>query len=229
MDGDVTDNKSVNYRLNLNMKYNTQKEFFEVFQVKPDAPLKPKEENNVKSSKNDKKIYAMYQGENKLGAPHGVGKLFYDIPNLEEKETIEGIRRAFRGELVDGRLKNGYLEYLDKSYYVGDFNPRNNKYHGMGRLSFTEKIYYQGHWLDGKKYGYGEEHMVRGSVYVGNFHADMKHGQGKITYSSALGKRGKVSYQGEWKNDRPHGRGREIFLLPPPQVGAQQVTRVFDG
>lgn len=54
MDGDVTDPNSVNYRLNLNMKYNTQKEFFEVFQVKPHSNLKPKEENSVKSSKNDK-------------------------------------------------------------------------------------------------------------------------------------------------------------------------------
>ena len=118
----------------------------------------------------------MYQGENKLGVPHGKGKLFYDIPNLENKETIEGIRRAFRGEFVNGWFKNGYLEYLDKSFYVGDFNATCNKYHGMGRLSYTEKIYYQGHWLNGKRYGYGEEHMVRGSVYVGNFHADQKHG-----------------------------------------------------
>lgn len=65
----------------------------------------------------------MYQGENKLGVPHGMGKLFYDLPNLEDIKTIEGIRRAFRGELVDGMLKNGYLEFLDKSFYVGDFNP----------------------------------------------------------------------------------------------------------
>lgn len=57
----------------------------------------------------------------------------------------------------------------------------------------------------------------------------MKHGQGKITYSTNMGKRGKVSYQGEWKNDRPHGRGREIFLLPPGPSGGQPITRVFDG
>jgi hypothetical protein len=106
---------------------------------------------------------------------------------------------------------NGYLQFIDRSYYVGDFNPVNNKFHGSGRYSELDGIYYQGNYSHGSKHGYGEEHWINGTIYLGNYIHDKKHGYGKITYQLNKSGRGKKSYQGEWKFDKPHGRGREIF------------------
>lgn len=52
----------------------------------------------------------------------------------------------------------------------------------------------------------------------------MKHGYGKITYNIKRDQKGKKSYQGEFKEDKPHGRGREIF-----QTNRGLNNRIFDG
>jgi hypothetical protein len=77
---------------------------------------------------------------------------------------------------------NGYLQYFDRSYYVGDFNQTNNKYHGGGRFSQFDEIYFQGNYSHGSKHGYGEEHFLNGTIYIGNYWHDLKHGYGKMTY-----------------------------------------------
>lgn len=127
-------------------------------------------------------LYASYKGENQLGVPEGAGRFIFDLPDFGRLDSVEGVRKAYKGELADGRMKHGYLEFVDKSFYMGDFNPINNKFHGLGRFSFTEDIYYQGRWNNGQRHGFGEDHMLKGIEYTGNFSRDMKHGQGKITY-----------------------------------------------
>ena len=104
------------------------------------------------------------------------------MPDFGKVDSVEGVRRAYRGEFANGMMRHGYLEHVDKSFYVGDFNPINNKFHGLGRFSLMDDIYYQGYWNNGLRQGYGEEHMLKGKKYAGNFFRDMKHGQGKMTY-----------------------------------------------
>ena len=65
--------------------------------------------------------------------------------------------------------------------------------------------------------------MCNGNKYVGNFHRDMKHGQGRIIYKLPQGGAGKLSYQGEWFENQFHGRGREFYRM---KCGLE---RVYDG
>lgn len=81
-------------------------------------------------------------GQNELGTPHGQGKLYFDDKNLSKLNGIEGVKSAFFGEFKKGYFKHGYLQYLDKSFYVGDFLRENNKFDGLGRLTFFEGVYY---------------------------------------------------------------------------------------
>ena len=60
--------------------------------------------------------------------------------HAEEKK--DDLKYKFKGEFKKGMLLHGHLEYHDKSYYVGDFSPSNNKFHGVGRFSFSDDIYY---------------------------------------------------------------------------------------
>ena len=143
---------------------------------------------------------------------------------MSKKDSIEGVKTAFFGEFKKGFFKHGYLQYLDKSFYVGDFLRDNNKFDGLGRLTFYEGVYYQGGWSHGMKHGYGEDHMIKGVSYVGNFFRNMRHGLGKITYKLKSGQQGKISYQGEFFNDKPHGRGRELF-----RTKDSGLNRIFDG
>jgi hypothetical protein len=58
-----------------------------------------------------------------------------------------------------------------------------------------------------------------GAVYDGEFEADRRQGQGKMTYDDGNG----VVYQGQWMADKRHGEGRMLWLdstatppAPPP-------------
>ena len=81
---------------------------------------------------------AIYKGESNMGVPHGKGTLYFN----DQEEVQEGYKSSYIGTFNNGMFENGYLQFLDKSYYVGDFNIGNNKYHGSGRFSEYDEIYY---------------------------------------------------------------------------------------
>ena len=229
---------TIGFRLNQQIKYNTSMAYFETYQAKHRAQIKPLEGSAQKENK--RHIYSQYRGENKLGIPFGFGKLIwltneYDHEEQDDEavqmlgqthaeETKDNLRQEFVGEFKNGMLVHGHLEFADKSFYVGDFNPVNNKFHGLGRFSFSDEIYYQGSFSNGMRHGLGEEHMLGGHVYKGNFFRGMKHGKGKILFNIGSRSGGQVSYQGEFKEGRKHGQGREIFAIA--KTGK---TRYYEG
>lgn len=153
-------------------------------------------------------IYANYSGENDLGVPSGKGELDYDSPLdlLDDKHLPHQIRVRFRGEFENGMMKSGFLQFLDNSFYIGDF--KHNNFHGLGRLTYIDGIYYQGKWLGGVKHGAGEEQLLNGDFYVGSYNHGERHGIGRLYTSQSRGKqRGMISYQGEWHRDKPCGSG----------------------
>mmetsp|Transcript_9997 Transcript_9997/g.15134 ORF Transcript_9997/g.15134 Transcript_9997/m.15134 type:complete len:110 (-) Transcript_9997:3346-3675(-) len=107
-----------------------------------------------------KHFYAKFKGDNELGIPNGFGKMVFSSVN-EGDDDEEGqewvasrgdeinlprLRQKFQGDFKKGYFVHGHMEYHNHSFYVGDFNPINNKYHGVGRFSFSKDIYYQGQW-----------------------------------------------------------------------------------
>ena len=95
---------------------------------------------------------ARYKGFSILGTPDGQGHLEYEWNSeLLQNSLPHEIKTEFHGEFKEGFFKDGCLQFKDNSYYIGEFNPSNNKFHGMGRLTYSKELYYQGHWVNGLK------------------------------------------------------------------------------
>jgi len=57
-----------------------------------------------------------------------------------------------------------------------------SEYNGMGRKTFPNGDFFEGHFRKGKMEGQGMLVSSRGDVYTGKFKNGFKHGKGKILY-----------------------------------------------
>ena len=76
---------------------------------------------------------------------------------------------------------------------------------------------YEGEIENGKPHGNGTWEMGNGAVYVGQFVNGLREGFGTFTWSEKGSKSGQ-SYEGEWLNNRQHGKGKMIYA-PDPKDG----------
>jgi hypothetical protein len=74
-----------------------------------------------------------------------------------------------------------------------------------GKHIYPSGSVYVGEFMNDKKHGYGKHEYPDGSVYEGQYAEGNKDGHGKFTYAD-----GSV-YEGDWKYDRIHGQGRYIY------------------
>ena len=85
------------------------------------------------------------------------------------------------------------------SGYIKQMKP-----HGEGIFTWTNGDMYNGHWIEGKKNGFGMFKDKYG-LYVGNWKDGKQHGQG--TYTTPAGRK----YVGEWKEGKYDGQGTETL------------------
>ncbi|KAF4139165.1 MORN repeat domain-containing protein [Phytophthora infestans] len=126
--------------------------------------------------------------------------------SLEEMNGGEGVVVAQSNARYDGEWENGLP-------------------HGYGELTFdaARNIRYEGQFLEGKREGRGHMHYADGSVYAGDWKADVKSGQGVMTWMTTRGADEVSSanatplerYDGEWENDCQEGFGRHVWLVNP--------------
>ena len=69
---------------------------------------------------------------------------------------------------------------------------------------------YEGEIENGKPHGYGIWTQSDGATYVGQFVNGLREGLGTFTWSEKGPKSG-TSYEGEWLNNRQHGKGKMIY------------------
>lgn len=136
-----------------------------------------------------------YNGEFKNGLPHGQGKMTYS--SLSE----------YNGMFHLG-LKHGYGVFLfeDGSVYDGEW--KGGLRHGSGIMKWQQESY-NGQWFNGRIEGYGKYiwHKIkatdvyyRRNMYKGWFHANKKHGMGKLYFADGS------FYDGMFQNDLKHGK-----------------------
>ena len=75
----------------------------------------------------------------------------------------------------------GRLNFSDKSSYVGHF--KDGLCHGFGVLSFADGSKYEGEFAEGKFNGYGIFRRADGTKYEGQFQGGKAHGCGLLTFS----------------------------------------------
>lgn len=105
--------------------------------------------------------------------------------------------------------------------------------------------WYEGEFLYGMRHGKGT-HDFHGDVYVGEFKWDMRHGRGTLTnsdgsqicgswsknkpsgFATLTDPKGKVLYNGEWKNGKRDGLGRQLFDSGDMYDGGWKEGRLHD-
>lgn len=80
---------------------------------------------------------------------------------------------------------------------------------GQGKIKWPNGDKYQGAFVAGKPQGHGIKTIkATSSIIKGVFLYGMACGQGEMTRQNANGEI-ELSYQGEFLDDRPHGKGKE--------------------
>lgn len=92
--------------------------------------------------------------------------------------------------------------YDDGSTYKGSL--LDGKRHGHG-VWVSEKIQYDGQWVDDHRHGRGLQNWQDGRVYTGQFREGKFHGNGHMVWRTHLGL---MSYEGQYAEDVKHGQGK---------------------
>lgn len=125
---------------------------------------------------------------------------------LERNETVKVI--SFRnenkhlihyiGETADEMANgSGVGIWNTGSIYRGEWV--NNKRNGKGEFVWDDGAKYEGDFVMGERSGNGIFYYSSGEKYIGEFKKGLRHGQG-VLYD----KDGNISYEGNWKNDKPN-------------------------
>ena len=122
---------------------------------------------------------------------NGKGKLI-----VPDQFIYEG---NFKDDLFDG-----YGEYKSKQYnYFGYYSC--GKKSGKGKeINLIKNIEYEGDFKDDKRNGFGKEKNPDGTIYIGEFKDNQKHGQGTLILDGIK----TWTYKGDFKNDKISGKGR---------------------
>ena len=151
-----------------------------------------------------------YEGGIKNSKFHGKGKYIFFNGDKYKGNFLNGVKNG-----------DGFFEYSNGTLYKGEFS--NDKFNGKGIMKWKDGTEYKGNFVNSTLYGKGVILNLIGEKYEGNFNMNRFHGKGKLTYSDGgiysgefeMGakngrgkfKRNDLSYEGEWKDDKPHGNG----------------------
>ena len=142
---------------------------------------------------------SVYHGAKLDGKPSGTG--FVAVFDDAAPDSLE---QVYLGHFANGKAsKFGYLIFdRGQGRYTGEWY--DGKYHGKGLFkrewpaegdpAKTESQFYDGQWQQGDMSGYGMFKWPSGNIYEGEWLANRRHGQGKITDSI-----GRVPKQGSWQ------------------------------
>lgn len=109
---------------------------------------------------------------------------------IDKKSEYKGEFNKDNKTIIEGL---GYIKYEDGSLYQGFV--KNKTMNGKGRMTYANKMVYQGEWKDGKAHGYGVlSDPTEKSLYEGEWVDDFQEGQGVMTWNE-----GESEYRGEFK------------------------------
>ncbi len=147
-------------------------------------------------------ILFRYEGPMVAGAMHGNGSLTigpHDEPLIQAT-----------GEFRDGKMTGRIRLVAKYGTYVGDV--REQLFHGVGKMTYTNGAIYEGDWRDGHRDGIGTLTDEDGSSYRGSWRRDLYDGNGVIT--QANGDRYAVAFQmGKLVSSAPMHAGNAVSDL----------------
>ena len=119
----------------------------------------------------------------------------------------------------EGRGIYSYAATVEK--YDGEW--KENRKHGIGRMTYAKTGEYNGFWENGKRHGKGVFKYTNGDVYSGWWKFGEKEGTGCYTFSNGMKLFGNwvngsmsdgkwiypngMYYEGQFENNKPKGQG----------------------
>ena len=147
---------------------------------------------------------AIYEGEWKDDLIHGIGRYYYPDGAAENVLCENGkIVGSTKETLPQSEIRIHSIGYDNDDLYHG--NMQDGKRNGRGTMHYADRRKYVGEWKDDKYHGYGVLTHKNRDQYEGYFVNDKYNGQG--TYYFASGDR----YEGEFKDDKYNGQGTYYF------------------
>ena len=164
-----------------------------------------------------------YQGEWKNGEFSGKGVLYFDNSSIKlyqgtfKKGVFNGKGTTYNNHWTnnkvqeEGYYKNGVLIkgklFNDQGSLIREGNFKNGKLHGKGKIYNGGKVSQEGNFKDGKLNGKGTIYYENGrKKFTGTFKNGLLNGKGTRYHH---GETGIITYEGNYKNDKPHGHGVE--------------------
>ena len=143
---------------------------------------------------------AIYEGEWKDDLIHGIGRYYYPDGTAENVLCENGkIVGSTKETLPQSEIRIHSIGYDNDDLYHG--NMKDGKRNGRGTMHYADRRKYVGEWKDDKYHGYGVLTHKNRDQYEGYFVNDKYNGQG--TYYYADGDR----YEGEFKDNKYNGQG----------------------
>ena len=143
---------------------------------------------------------AIYEGEWKDDLIHGIGRYYYPDGAAENVLCENGkIVGSTKETLPQSEIRIHSIGYDNDDLYHG--NMQDGKRNGRGTMHYADRRKYVGEWKDDKYHGYGVLTHKNRDQYEGYFVNDKYNGQG--TYYYADGDR----YEGEFKDNKYNGQG----------------------
>jgi len=163
-----------------------------------------------------------FSGNMLNGVMEGYGNLFWNDGSLYSGQFVNNSRRGegtlfysngdiFSGEWTDaGKTGGGIYMFHQGAVFKGEFNAGVQEGGCDFQSHDTEQPweYFKGIYHDGQKH-YGEYKMTNGDLYEGGFAGAAGRYDGNGRYVWACGK----TYDGQFKDGLPHGRG----MMSSPQ------------
>eukprot|EP00741_Cyanophora_paradoxa_P025073 tig00000342_g24201.t1 len=165
-----------------------------------------------------------YEGGMQDNQPSGIGFLTYPDGSKYEGQFRDGSREGkgkmtyANGDIYDGDwardAKEGYGLYISEDGLRFEGTYSGDKRNGPGAIVDANGSKAVGQWRDDQLLGQIEIVYPSGAKYLGEWGGttgQSRHGRGRMTYIN-----GDV-YDGEWIDDRRHGRGRMVISGRPAE------------
>jgi hypothetical protein len=162
---------------------------------------------------NDANTRASYDGEWKEDNYSGNGIMIWKTGQKYVGEFLNSKRQGLGVETYPENEPNGAVSY--------DGEWKEDLRSGTGTQTWKSGDKYVGEWKDGSRTGKGTYYWSDGQKYVGEFLNSKRHGLGIATYPEN-DTNNRVSYDGEWKEDKKSGNGTQLWNSGDKYVGEYQ-------
>eukprot|EP01041_Mallomonas_annulata_P007180 gene7180-14628_t len=158
-----------------------------------------------------------YKGEFENNWFHGFGEQSW-APFEQDFKIVHGKR--YEGTFQAGKRHGKGIFILGTGEtYSGMFE--NNLYHGQGILKNIHGDIFIGEFARGLPCGKQEVTYANGDKYSGEMVSGKYQGKGQFIWSNGQG-----SYDGDWRNNLPHGRGNRVFSNGNRYVGSYDLGEI---